>query len=426
MIKFTDFISQKLIYLWIIVLLLSNITTGSFLNKWKNKTDKDILKKWAPDLYGVVDTSLPKIANTDMNDILTNPTNNYIRAVLKHHNVCHGLIMDTILAYVGKNPFLLPFLIGESLTNDNNISFSPDYLYMVTRSKTIKVWLLQRGVCVRTLKQRNNSVMSNSVRIATNGEFIVSSAKFTINVWFPKEKQAYEIDSLIDEATYAFAISSDNFLIGSVSNGGSRVSVWEINSKQATLKWRTTHTHKSVPGFGPACEFFCNNSMLCVAQIEKKILLFSVAKGTIMYRMWTTNQTPFLFFILLPEKNQLFVGSESCDLFCVDLNEEEDVTVKDAGRSVRKQFCPIKIDLTDSNIKLNNTIKTIFLKMEESITPFDCERSIFSRSASIRMGTLLPYGEYCVLYNFIKKKIEIVHIDDLIKSYVGKSLLNDD
>jgi len=422
MVKFTDFISQKMIYWCVIVLLLSDMATGSFLNKWKNKTNKDVLKKWAPDLYGAVDINLPKIVNTDINDILTNPTKNYIRAVLKRHNVCHALIMDTILAYVGKNPFLLHFLIGEPLTNDNNISFSPDYLYMVTRSKTIKVWLLQRGLCVRTLKQKNESRMANSVRIATNGEFIVFSAKFRIHVWFPKEEQVHEIDSylkiahestIIDEETKALAISSDNFLVGSVSNGGSRVSVWDIKNKHVSLKWCTWHKNEPSPTFGPACEFFCNNSLLCAAQIEKKIFIFSVADGTLLYQMWTKNFSPYIFFILLPEKNQLFVGSESRHLFFLDLKEGVDVKVREVALLLRTKVGSMDFDMTNNDIAICNTIKTIFLKMEKSIG------TIFESDWTARMRTLSPSGKYCALYDDKRKAIKIVNVDDFIVSFLN-------
>jgi len=415
-VKFTDFISQKMIYWFVIILLLADMAAGSFLNKWKSKTNKDLLKKWAPDLYGAVDINSSKIVNKEMHDILTNPTKNYIRAVLKHHNVCHSLLLDTILDYVGKNPFPLSFVIGELITNDN-ISVSPDYLYMVTRSKTIKVWLLQRGLCVRSFKPKtDNNLLQNSIRIATSGEFIVSSSKCTVHVWFPQEKTPHEIKP-INNPSKALAISSDNLLIASVSNSGSYVRVWDIVNKQTILKWGSNHNYERDPRFGPACEFFCNNSMLCAAQIENNLLIFSVATGEVIYKVWVKNQSPFLFFILLSVKNHIFFATESRHLFILDIEkglEKDDIKILGRFKRDKKKY----FDATESSVILCNTIKTIFLKMEESIGPIIAESGW-----PARLCTLTPSGRYCALYDYRIKEITIVNVDDLIFSFLKKSAL---
>jgi len=79
-------------------------------------------------------------------------------------------------------------------------------------------------------------MIKNTVRIATNGELIISSSKSAINIWYPKNKKPYKLACVL-EANHALAISSDNFLIGAITNSRFRrfVRLWDIKNKQITL-----------------------------------------------------------------------------------------------------------------------------------------------------------------------------------------------
>jgi len=83
--------------------------------------------------------------------------------------------------------------------------------------KLIKVWLVQRGICVRTLKVPPMTIVA--VRMATNGAFIVTSEDGyiyrrtpSVYVQFPHDKKKYELSDYT-EAVHALAISSDNLHI---------------------------------------------------------------------------------------------------------------------------------------------------------------------------------------------------------------------
>jgi len=186
MMKFIRLGSRQLIRLCMIIFLLSNMITGSFLYKRK-KTNKEVIKKWAPDLYGTVEINSSIIINKEMDGILTDPIRNYLRALLKNYGLSSTLIMDIIMSYVGRHPSSAQLALNEPLTTS---SFSPDYLYLVTlNTKTIKVWLLPRGICVKILKAPATTIVA--VRMATNGEFIVASDgwKPCVQVWLPHDKE---------------------------------------------------------------------------------------------------------------------------------------------------------------------------------------------------------------------------------------------
>lgn len=110
-------------YWCVIIFLILNVITGSFLYKRK-KTNKEVFKKLAPDLYGTVNINSPIIVNNEMDGILTDPIRNYLRALLKNYHLSSTLMLDIILSYVGQHPFLAPLGLGAAL---HSSSFSPDY-----------------------------------------------------------------------------------------------------------------------------------------------------------------------------------------------------------------------------------------------------------------------------------------------------------
>jgi len=414
MMKSIGFAFHKLIYLCVIILLFSKIVTGSFLNIWK-KTNKDVINKWAPDLFGTVDTNAPKIINKEMYDILTNPTKNYIRAVLKSNDSYSALILDIILAYVGKNSFSSPLVIDGFLDNFDNISFSPDYGYMVTwSSKSIKVWLLQRCLCVRQFKQKKD-MLKNSIRIASNGEFIISSSKTTIKIWYPREKKPYELSCGL-EANHALAISSDNILIGTITNSDSNryVKVWEINNRQFTLKWFKKSTYEQEFMFGPACEFFHENTLFCAGQIHNMIIIFTASNGKAIKTIKAHNPSPrpLTFFIFMPEINRIFIGSKQKVLHCLDLNTKAEIQLKYVGRSFDTNINSVDIDVSESAIAICNTVEFIFLLMIERT-----EFKLLSYNLHTNVCILSPSGKYCAIYDYIIKEIKIVSVNDLIYTY---------
>jgi len=402
---------------------------SSFLNKQKKK-NKEVLKKWVPDLYGAVDINSPIIVNTEMDGILTDPIKNYLRALLKHYSLSSTLMMDIILDYIGRHPFSAPLVLSERLTS---CSFSSDYRYLVTLgSKTIKVWLLQRGICVRILKA--STIIA--VRIATNGEFIVASNKqpafvwdvlnddshkASVNVWFPQDKQKYAL-SYEMKTVQALAISSNNLHVGTVSEHGSYVIMWMMkNNNELVRMWSHAYSDQSEPQFGPACEFFNDNTQFCAGNIRAAIILFSVRDGTSERTChYQISPRPFTFFSLFPASSQIFIGEKQDFVSLLDLNEEgQDEDRQTLITRCRKhQLYPLELLPTSSGLVGSNIAKVMFLMMDQMVKSTNNPLKFSERwSKEWIIRTLSPSGRYCVLHQYKKQHIQVVSIDELIQSF---------
>jgi len=402
-------------YWCVVICLLSNVVTGSFFDKRK-KSNKEVLKSWAPDLYGTVKLNSPIVVNKEMDGIITDPIRNYLRALLKNYSLSSTLMMDIIMKYVGQHLSPAPLTLGESLTAS---LFSSDYRYLVTLStKTIKVWLLQRGICVRILKA---PTIIAAIRISTNGEFIVASeddCKPSLHLWFPQKK--CRLLDYMEEAVHALAISSDNLHIGTVAANGSRVTMWKtkMNNNELVRMWSHSYSYHSELRFGPACEFFNEDTWFCAGHIDVNfIILFSMSDGSPKQRFRYGSGFPFDFFILIPTSSQIFVGDTNDCVSLLDLRRDQHSTQAFITRCREHQLYPLDLRPTSSGLVNCNIAKVIFLMMEQ-ILEFGSPLMFSARwTKEWTIEKLSPCGHYCVLYQRKKQKIQVVSVDELMQSF---------
>jgi len=213
------------------------------------------------------------------------------------------------------------------------------------------------------------------------------------------------------------------FLMGAIiTNTGSNqnVKVWNIKNKEIALKWAKKSPFEQEYIFGPACEFFKENTLFCAGQIQNMIFIFTASDGKAIKTIKAHNPSsrPLTFFIFLPESNQIFIGNKQKVLHCLDFTEKAEITLKYVGRSFTPNMNCVDIDVSECAIALCNTVEFIFLLMEartKKSTLFFY--TLFSRGLPIDICTVSPSGKYCAIYYAKKKEIIIVSVNDLIHTF---------
>lgn len=197
---------------------------------------------------------------------------------------------------------------------------------------------------------------------------------------------------------------------------GSSVIMWEMknNNNGFALTWSRTYRHQPGARFGPACEFFNDNTRFCAGQLEdNSIIIFSVCDGSQKKRCGYASGLPFTFFTLVPASSQILVGDTHDFVSIFDLSTIGN-EIKSITRCRERQLYPLEVQSAGSGVAECNIAKVMFLMMEESAIPLKFSER-WTKEWTIR--TLSPSGRYCVLYQRTKQKIQIVKVDELIQSF---------
>jgi len=194
--------------------------------------------------------------------------------------------------------------------------------------------------------------------------------------------------------------------------------MWIINNNKVERTWFHTFLYQYETRFGPACEFFNDNTRFCAGQLEDNIIVFSLRYGIEMQRCSYDNGTPFTFFILFPASSQFFVGDTNDSVIVFDISKKKHRKIP-INRCTEHKLYPLELlptnsDLVGYNVNMAKMAFLVIDQMVGAVNPLTFSER-WTNEWIIR--TLSPSGHYCVLHQQTKQKIQVVSVDELIQSF---------
>lgn len=142
----------------------------------------------------------------------------YIVAVSSHNN--------KIIIWDFKNGKLL----HKINISTNSINLSPDSKYIITgdNNKTLKIWDIKSGECLKTLQGHNKTI--SYVLISSNGEYIISAdVSNIIKIWNNKSNECLRTIKVHDENITSIVISENQNKILVICNNYI-IKIWDFKN----------------------------------------------------------------------------------------------------------------------------------------------------------------------------------------------------
>ena len=142
----------------------------------------------------------------------------YIVAVSSHNN--------KIIIWDFKNGKLL----HKINISTNSINLSPDSKYIITgdNNKTLKIWDIKSGECLKTLQGHNKTI--SYVLISSNGEYIISAdVSNIIKIWNNKSNECLRTIKVHDDNITSIVISENQNKILVICNNYI-IKIWDFKN----------------------------------------------------------------------------------------------------------------------------------------------------------------------------------------------------
>ena len=187
----------------------------------------------------------------------------------------------------------------------NGVSFSPNNQYVVSGSddKTVRIWDVESGDCIKTLEGHTSYVYS--VSFSPNNQYVVSgSSGKTVRIWDVESGDCIKTLEGHTDFVCSVSFSPNNQYVVSGSDDNT-VRVWDVESGDC-IKTLEGHT-----GWVRGVSFSPNNQCVVSGAWDDTVRIWDVESGECIKTL--EGHTKPISSIVFSPNNQYVLSKDSCD-----------------------------------------------------------------------------------------------------------------